>query len=612
MENSKGIVKFVANVATMKTRAKFKLLKIIAGAIAFVLLVILMDRTAILPNICIETLSEEDNRTLIAYINQKCAEQQNQDYLKMDTQYFLKATHVKNYMTLLIEENGIKAGENLLYYEGIVDSLMAETLKGEFKYEGSTVTKKVTTPEKTETKADGTTSTIPSKTETTTENVKVLTYVKSIYRTGYFSYTTETTSTTMEDGTVVEITKPKLESSNLSQQYERLKEIFKKELGYDSEEDMQELIRYVIFSDNGDGSVSSNLGGQLNGIPADQVQYINEVSSLTGIPNWYIAAFAKVESDFNPSCVSYDGGYGVLQFTGYDNFEYNYNLGMGAFINSHGYSFSSASEAWSALTGLQDCRLQYLCGGYEMLYFLNAYLMAVGKVPKDYTGSGYFNVQNAAVVPWDRDLNDAELKEEVIRIALCYNGGVQYGTRVSIEGAQNNHGMKVYNACVEIRNNMTPNLDTGGGGGPVVEKAIQAGTSIIGIGTYGGCHSERGVEGDGRDQQSIAQLAFDCSSFVRWCYAQAGADLGINSYTVSQVQSGKNHEAGFSYVEVSGQEQYQRGDLIFFNNCSHVGIWLGNGQFLHCGTSSNVSIQDYNYYVTYVQKADGYVVRYTG
>ena len=72
----------------------------------------------------------------------------------------------------------------------------------------------------------------------------------------------------MEDGTVVEITKPKLESSNLSQQYERLKEIFKKELGYDSEEDMQELIRYVIFSDNGDGSVSSNLGGQLNGIPA--------------------------------------------------------------------------------------------------------------------------------------------------------------------------------------------------------------------------------------------------------------------------------------------------------------------------------------------------------
>lgn len=69
-------------------------------------------------------------------------------------------------------------------------------------------------------------------------------------------------------------------------------------------------------------------------------------------------------------------------------------------------------------------------------------------------------------------------------------------------------------------------------------------------------------------------LIFDCSSFTKYVYGKYGVNLKWG--TSAQVKQGQ-------YVAKSS---LRKGDLIFFNNgrtsaVSHVGIYIGNGQFIH-------------------------------
>ena len=71
---------------------------------------------------------------------------------------------------------------------------------------------------------------------------------------------------------------------------------------------------------------------------------------------------------------------------------------------------------------------------------------------------------------------------------------------------------------------------------------------------------------------------FDCSGLVMYAYAQAGVSLPHN--TVAQ----------WSYsdsVSVS-RSQLQPGDLAFFYGLGHVGIYGGNGQFIHAPHTGSV------------------------
>lgn len=76
-----------------------------------------------------------------------------------------------------------------------------------------------------------------------------------------------------------------------------------------------------------------------------------------------------------------------------------------------------------------------------------------------------------------------------------------------------------------------------------------------------------------------SRLNFDCSSFTKYVFGKYGVSLKWG--TASQKNAGK-------YVSKSN---LQKGDLIFFNNgksktISHVGIYIGNGQFIHNTISS--------------------------
>jgi cell wall-associated NlpC family hydrolase len=70
---------------------------------------------------------------------------------------------------------------------------------------------------------------------------------------------------------------------------------------------------------------------------------------------------------------------------------------------------------------------------------------------------------------------------------------------------------------------------------------------------------------------------FDCSGLVQWSYAQAGRKLPRST-------DDQRHAA--SRVRAS---ELRRGDLVFFDQegkkHGHVGIYVGNGEFVHAPSS---------------------------
>jgi cell wall-associated NlpC family hydrolase len=69
---------------------------------------------------------------------------------------------------------------------------------------------------------------------------------------------------------------------------------------------------------------------------------------------------------------------------------------------------------------------------------------------------------------------------------------------------------------------------------------------------------------------------FDCSGLVMYCYAQVGVRLPHSSYL--QARCG----VPVSYAEL------QPGDLVFFHGYGHVGIYIGNGQYIHAPRTGDV------------------------
>ena len=95
---------------------------------------------------------------------------------------------------------------------------------------------------------------------------------------------------------------------------------------------------------------------------------------------------------------------------------------------------------------------------------------------------------------------------------------------------------------------------------------------------------------------------FDCSGFTMYVYSQHGYSLPHSA--TSQWQSGLG-------IRVYSIGELQPGDLVFFNDpsrnagkaCSHAGIYIGSGQFIHSSSSKSngVIISDLTsgYYNTY-------------
>ncbi|WEK54569.1 MAG: SH3 domain-containing C40 family peptidase [Candidatus Cohnella colombiensis] len=79
-----------------------------------------------------------------------------------------------------------------------------------------------------------------------------------------------------------------------------------------------------------------------------------------------------------------------------------------------------------------------------------------------------------------------------------------------------------------------------------------------------------------------SKLIFDCSSFTQFVFAKIGVDLKWGT---------KYQKSAGSFVSKSS---LRKGDLVFFDTIgsnnkviNHVGIYIGNGQFIHDTPSKN-------------------------
>jgi cell wall-associated NlpC family hydrolase len=69
---------------------------------------------------------------------------------------------------------------------------------------------------------------------------------------------------------------------------------------------------------------------------------------------------------------------------------------------------------------------------------------------------------------------------------------------------------------------------------------------------------------------------FDCSGFVSYVFAQIGVSVPHSSY------------AQFGMGTAISISALQAGDLVFFTGASHVGIYIGGGQFIHAPHTGDV------------------------
>ena len=120
----------------------------------------------------------------------------------------------------------------------------------------------------------------------------------------------------------------------------------------------------------------------------------------------------------------------------------------------------------------------------------------------------------------------------------------------------------------------------------VASEAVMAAFNYLGVPYQPGGH--------GADQ------GFDCSGFTRYIF---GRSLGLWLPRRAHQQA---HEAGLVAV---AREQLKPGDLVFFNTLrrafSHVGIYIGEGRFIHSPrVGGAVRIEDMRQ-AYWVQRFDG-------
>ncbi|MGR0121713.1 NlpC/P60 family protein [Bacillus halotolerans] len=302
----------------------------------------------------------------------------------------------------------------------------------------------------------------------------------------------------------------------------------------------------------GGGSYEVNISDiGANEIPADFVEIYKKAGEKYGIPWTLLAAEHRVETTFSSNVSdSSVGAVGHMQF------------------------MPCTWVGWGHPS----------CGGLGKGNIPKSQLSDV-KLIKKYGGYGVDANNDGKADPWD-------LEDAVFSTAkyLHDNGGAQGDFRSAVY--QYNHADWYVDEVFSYFNKYTSGyklISTGGtgtgdiskGGPMAVEKAIAAGSTLVGKSPYNW--------GGGRTQADILRHSFDCSSFVRWAYEQGGVNLGEISSTTTDtlVKKGK----------AVSRNNMKRGDLIFFNTYKtngHVGIYLGNGQFLNDNSSHGVSIDSLN------------------
>jgi len=118
-----------------------------------------------------------------------------------------------------------------------------------------------------------------------------------------------------------------------------------------------------------------------------------------------------------------------------------------------------------------------------------------------------------------------------------------------------------------------PSSGTGGGGGGGVSIPLPPGSGTAAA----AASAAMSKLGSPYVWAASGPDSFDCSGLVTWAFAQAGRP-GLPHSTYALVTMG---------VAVP-LDQLQVGDLVFSESDGHMGIWVGNGSFVHAPRSGDV------------------------
>ena len=93
--------------------------------------------------------------------------------------------------------------------------------------------------------------------------------------------------------------------------------------------------------------------------------------------------------------------------------------------------------------------------------------------------------------------------------------------------------------------------------------------------------------------------SFDCSGFISYVLKKTGLSLGADRITTSSAISFLNGKGVSSYqypTNESNPKNAKKGDLVFYYDSTgdpiHMGIYMGNGQIIHCAASMPSGPQD--------------------
>ncbi|HBG2405084.1 TPA: C40 family peptidase [Clostridioides difficile] len=322
------------------------------------------------------------------------------------------------------------------------------------------------------------------------------------------------------------------------------------------------LILSLFFIANNSSGGGYYSGGILEGVPEEYMPYFNEAATIFHVPNWTLAAIAKQESNFNPED-AYGGAWGIMQIQKTD-WSYYISNGLGDLYKSVGYSFSSADNMWQKY--LNDVRAQVLAGSWECMRYTNIVLKSKNIIDSVPYKDNQKMAENMDLINWNASENDATFKEILRRSFACYNGGPGYGLKVNLDKAQNNYPNKVFKYAMEFRESASNLPDISGN--PNSPKAKQ----LLDI-----AFKQKGkpyVWG------ATGPNSFDCSGFTQYCHKQIG--IQIPRTAQSQSYAGKPVD----------KNNLQAGDLVFFgsgvNDITHVGMYIGNRQFIHSPQTGDV------------------------
>jgi cell wall-associated NlpC family hydrolase len=140
------------------------------------------------------------------------------------------------------------------------------------------------------------------------------------------------------------------------------------------------------------------------------------------------------------------------------------------------------------------------------------------------------------------------------------------------------------------------------GGSGRAQAVLAWAVAHVGRFTYNlGPPTDRGGSVQDMQSREPSGTTCDCSMFARWAFAQAGIDIGLTTSTQwtanGRLPTGDSaHETALVARGVGSAPPrggYRPADLIFFGvddgPSGHVGLWLGDGQIVHCSSSGGGS-----------------------